>query len=262
MNIFLASLIASLGINLFMFIPAFLLQTDKITDISYAVTFMFVALVAFLGSAREPFHYVLLFMVLAWAIRLGSFLLGRIIRQGKDKRFDGMREHFLLFGRFWLLQGISVFVVMISAVGGFNSSSNFQLISYLGIAVFLLGLILESVADHQKMKFSQISTNKNKWIQSGVWSLSRHPNYLGEMMIWSGVFLSVLFSVDSNLKWVGLISPLYIITLLLFVSGVPLLEKSADKKWGKPGPHRIAIVGKGQWVEYAQVVIQAKLVAV
>ncbi len=232
MHLFVWLFYVSLGINLVMFAPAFIFQTDKLTDVSYALTFIVVALAGYAESTKTTVHTMTLILVLLWALRLGTFLFIRINKMKKDRRFDGMRNKFFSFLKFWVLQGVTVYVVMLSAIGVWNQkTTTLTALSVLGGAVFLAGLILETVADAQKYKFN---TNKktDTWIHSGVWSVSRHPNYLGEMMVWLGVYLYVFSSLHGNARLVGLLSPIYIIVLLLFVSGIPLLEKSANKKWG------------------------------
>ena len=234
MDFLLPALIASVGINIAMFLPAFAFKTDKLTDISYAVTFAFVAILAFLSSNQTLTHVLLLIAILAWSVRLGGFLLIRINKMGKDSRFDGMREKFWSFLKFWLLQGVSVFVVLIASLLLFDvARPSITSLAWVGLGVFLAGLLLEATADAQKFRF-RFSGRKKKqeWIDEGVWRMSRHPNYLGEMMVWSGLYLFALPSLQGSGVYIGLISPLYIIALLLFVSGVPLLEKAADKKWG------------------------------
>ena len=233
MDFILWTLIVSIAINLIMFVPAYITQTDKLTDISYAVTFAVVAIAGFLRSEQQLLHYIVLFLVFLWSFRLGTFLLVRINKMKKDVRFDGMREHFFKFLRFWVLQGATVFVVMLAASYAFmQPATSITWVSILGIIIFLKGLALEATADMQKFNFNNDSKNKGTWIDLGVWRMSRHPNYLGEMMVWIGMYLTVISSLTGN-QWLGaLFSPLYIIVLLLFVSGVPLLEKSADKKWG------------------------------
>lgn len=216
-----------------MFVPAFIYKTDKLTDISYAVTFAVVGVAGFLRSEQTLLHNIVLFLVLMWSFRLGTFLFIRINKMKKDARFDGMREHFFKFLRFWLLQGATVFVVLLAASYAFmQKEPTITWLSILGIIVFVTGLVIEATADMQKFSFNNKETNKGKWIDEGVWRASRHPNYLGEMMVWIGMYMVVLPSLTGN-QWVwALLSPLYIVVLLLFVSGVPLLEKSADKKWG------------------------------
>lgn len=223
----------SLGFNLVMFIPAFIYKTDKLTDISYALTFFAVSIFSYFRSSRDIVHAILLAAVVAWSIRLGSFLYIRILRMKRDRRFDDKRDNFFKFLGFWIIQGITVPVVMLSSVLVFSSgSTSINFISYLGLVIFVLGLLIEAVADKQKFDFSGDPKNKDKWIDSGLWGVSRHPNYLGEMMVWSGLYLFGIASLSGISVWIAALSPVYIASLILFVSGVPLLEKSADKKWG------------------------------
>lgn len=225
--------IAAVGLNVIMFIPAFIYKTDKLTDISYAVTFIALVLFAYARSAQTWPHALLALLVVWWGVRLGGFLLMRVWKKGKDKRFDGMRENFFKFLRFWLLQGVTVFVVLLGALEFMRvSSPQVTLLSWAGTLIFLTGLYMEAAADLQKWHFSQNPKNKGKWIESGIWAKSRHPNYMGEMMVWIGIYLFVLPSLVGQQWLIAFASPGYIILLLLFVSGIPMLEKSADAKWG------------------------------
>ena len=237
-NILLTALVVSLAINLSMFLVAFWRQSDKLTDISYAATFATIAIWGFAVSEGSLYHIVLLAMVLLWATRLGGFLLYRVIKSGKDARFDGMREDFFKFGRFWLAQAITVWVVMIPSVFAFEASSDVGGFQIAAIVVWLIGLLCESTADFQKLAFSKNPKNKDKWIATGIWKYSRHPNYFGEILVWTGIYLYALGSLSSLQAIIGLVSPFFIITLLLFVSGIPILEKSADKRWGKLAAYR------------------------
>ncbi|MFS8117880.1 MAG: DUF1295 domain-containing protein, partial [Microcoleus sp.] len=185
--------IVSMGINLLMFIPAFVYKTDKLTDISYSITFATLAIFGFSQSDQNNLDKLILILVLMWAIRLGSFLFIRINKIGKDVRFDGMREQFTRFLKFWLLQGATVFVVMLAALIGYEQNNSIiGPITLLGIVVFLSGLIIESIADAQKFGFNSQIKNKGHWIDVGIWRASRHPNYLGEIMVWLGIYLSVV----------------------------------------------------------------------
>lgn len=216
-----------------MFIPAFIWKTDKLTDISYAVTFVIVALYGFLFGGITTASVVLFSMITLWAVRLGSYLLVRIHKIGKDNRFDEMREHFWRFFRFWLLQGVSVWVVLLPSMLFFhNSIQTIPPYAYIGLLLWLTGLTIEAVADMQKFRFINDPQNKGKWIDSGLWKYSRHPNYFGEILLWAGVYIFTLFGLGVVESWIGAIGPLYIASLILFVSGIPLLEKGAEERWG------------------------------
>lgn len=231
MEILLQFLAISMGINLLMFLPAYLFKTDKLTDISYALTFVTLGGAAYLINPSIP-GLVLSLMVLLWAIRLGTYLLIRIHKMGRDTRFDEMRSKFLNFLGFWLLQGFTVWVVMLPVLI-FSGEMQWSSWSFIGMTIWGLGLWIETRADQQKFRFKCDPKNKGKWIDEGLWAHSRHPNYLGEILHWLGVYLTVVPGLVGLEQLLGALSPIYIASLLLFVSGVPLLEKSAEKKWGK-----------------------------
>lgn len=230
LNIFHYLLIA-LGINILMFIPAFKFKTDKLTDLSYSLTFIILIILALILSNITTTKIILSLMVLAWGLRLGIFLFIRIRKMKKDKRFDGMRESFFRFLKFWVLQGFAVWVILIPSLFFINSKINEVI--WPGLIIWALGLIIESIADFQKYAFKQDKKNKDKFIQTGIWKYSRHPNYFGEMLCWIGIYVFVFNSLTYIQKIIALSSPLFIIILLLFVTGLPMLEKYADKKWGK-----------------------------
>jgi steroid 5-alpha reductase family enzyme len=218
-----------------MFLIAYKQQTDKLTDISYAVTFAVLVIYAAINTDDliTP-KWILMYMVLLWAIRIGGYLFIRINKIGKDKRFDDKRSHFFKFLSFWLLQAVTVWVVLLGVIEFFGVGSR-PITGFMitGFAIWLIGLVIESLADMQKFKFMQAAANRNKWIETGLWKYSRHPNYFGEIMVWFGVYVFVVSGLDGMSQYIAMASPLFITFLLLFVSGVPLLEKSADAKWGK-----------------------------
>lgn len=225
----------SFAINLTFFLIAFVRVTDKLTDITYASTFALLAAYSYFRSTRTTGHLILLAVVLLWSIRLGSFLLVRISKVGKDSRFDKMRSDFFRFLSFWIIQAMSVFVILLpSALSWADDNYQLSWLSLIGLLVFGKGLMLEAVADIQKFRFNSNKENAGKWIDEGVWRLSRHPNYLGEMLVWTGVYI-MTFAITNGLvrNLIGALSPLYIICLLSFVSGIPILEKSADERWLK-----------------------------
>ncbi|HTB49177.1 MAG TPA: DUF1295 domain-containing protein [Verrucomicrobiae bacterium] len=232
MHIVLVALIVSIGMNLVLFVPAYLYKTDKLTDLSYSATFIVVAVSSFLASRRTAVQAVALLLVLLWAVRLGGYLVFRIHKMRRDKRFDGMREDFWAFFRFWLYQGITVFAVLLASILLWERKTTvINGVAVAGMVLFAIGLLLESAADVQKYRFKQAGHSKT-WIDSGVWRICRHPNYLGEILVWLGIYLFALPSLTTASKLLALISPLFIISILRFVSGIPLLEKSADQKWG------------------------------
>ena len=238
MNLLDAFLVAS-GINVVMFVPAYFLRTDKLTDISYAVTFVVVSAIGiWLGGYSFP-SLVVFLMVSFWAIRLGGYLLIRIKKIKRDKRFDGMRESFWRFSRFWLLQGLTVWAVLLPSILFFqNSLVEISVVAYIGVVVWFVGLFIETVADAQKYRFINNAENKGRWIDTGLWKYSRHPNYFGEILVWIGIYIYTLFGLSFSQAIIGIISPVYIVLLLLFASGIPLLEKVAEKRWGSDSEYQ------------------------
>lgn len=230
----LETLVFALVLNLIGFVFAFSFKTDKLTDISYAATFMGIAIFGIARNETNAYKWCAAILVFAWAFRLGSYLLYRIHFLGRDKRFDEMRGNFLKFLRFWLLQAVTAWVVMLPAsyvLAGTGDGATTLFV--IGFAVALGGLVFEAVADMQKFAFMRDPARKHTWIDSGLWRYSRHPNYVGEITFWMGVYCASFSFMSGTERLVGLASPLLITLLLVFVSGVPLLEKSADKRWGK-----------------------------
>lgn len=238
----LITLLVSLIINIAMFLVAFKYKTDKLTDISYSASFIALVLYSLLAGTTNSFKLALGAMVGIWAVRLGGFLLIRIWDKGKDKRFDGMRENFKAFGQFWVLQAVTVWVVLLPVMLVMfkdNEVAVFGKLAAIGVLLWALGLSIETMADLQKYEFSSEEKNKGKWIETGLWSLSRHPNYFGEIVLWVGVYIFTLSALSGGQALLGLVGPLFITLLLLRVSGIPILEKSADKRWGDNQDYRI-----------------------
>jgi len=149
-----------------------------------------------------------------------------------------MRENFFKFLKFWILQAISVWIITLPVILFFQNTQilndeDSKTLSLIGLAIWLIGLLIESFADLQKYKFKQDPENRDKWIESGLWKYSRHPNYFGEITLWIGVYIFVCPFLSNVQTIVAMISPLFIFILLKYVSGAPLLEKSADAKWGQ-----------------------------
>lgn len=234
MNEILFALIISLSIQVVLFIPAFIFKTDKLTDFSYSLTFIILTLFLLFTNNISTSKIILVSMILIWAFRLGIFLFIRITKIKRDKRFDGVREKFGKFAQFWILQGIAVWVILIPSTFFLTQETILTNLSYLWILVWLAGFLIETISDNQKFSFMQKnSKNKSKWISTGLWKYSRHPNYLGEMLCWVGIYLFVVSGLTTLQAIISIIGPLFIIFILLFGTGVPKLEQSADAKFGK-----------------------------
>jgi len=216
------------------FIPAYLAQTEKYFDLTGSFTYISITLLAVLLSpVVDGRSLLLLALVVIWAARLGSFLFRRIHSAGKDGRFDDIRPFFIRFLMVWTLQGLWVTITLAAALVAITTTTRKELglFALIGFLIWVIGFAIEVVADQQKTRFKANPGNKGKFIQSGLWSRSRHPNYFGEILLWFGVAVIAL-PVLQGWQWIALISPVFVALLLTRVSGVPMLEKRADEKWG------------------------------
>lgn len=216
------------------FVPAYLLQSEKFFDLTGSVTYITVTTLAVLLSPVVDDRSVLLMaLVLIWAARLGTFLFTRILKEGKDARFDDIKPSFIRFLNTWTLQGLWVTFTAAAALAAVTTTFRKELgwFALVGFIIWVFGFSIEVLADAQKSQFRSDPENKGKFIQSGLWSRSRHPNYFGEIVLWVGVAVIAL-PVLRGWQWVTLISPVFVALLLIRVSGIPMLEARADERWG------------------------------
>lgn len=215
------------------FIPAYLFQTEKHFDLTGSLTYVSVtALAVTLSPHIDARSILLLVLVVVWAARLGTYLFRRIRHAGKDARFDEIKLSFIRFLNTWTLQGLWVSLTLAAALAAITTINRkgLDLFALVGFLVWLFGFTIEATADFQKSRFRADRANRGKFIHTGLWARSRHPNYLGEIVLWIGVAIIAL-PVLRGWQWVTLISPVFVALLLTRVSGVPLLEKRADEKW-------------------------------
>jgi steroid 5-alpha reductase family enzyme len=216
------------------FIPAFLLQSERFYDLTGSITYISVTVLAVLFSARvDGRSIILLALVVIWAVRLGTFLFRRVRKAGKDGRFDEIKPSFFRFLNAWTVQGLWVTFTLAAALAAITTTNRRELglFAVIGVLVWVFGFAFEVVADTQKSRFRADPRNKGRFINTGLWARSRHPNYFGEIVLWIGVAIIAL-PVLRGWGWVTLISPVFVTLLLTRVSGVPMLEKRADEKWG------------------------------
>ncbi len=239
MNPFVLSALAAVAVNGIFFAVAAIRRTDVVTDLSYSLSFALVSIVLIARNFGAPSAALApAALTLLWAARLGSYLFGRIIKIKVDHRFDGMREVPLSFAKFWILQAIAVFVILLPVVASIASPVSprtFGPFEVAGLVLWLAGFVIEVEADTQKSAFKK--SGKPGVITTGLWAWSRHPNYFGEALLWWALFLYSIPALE-GLLWVSVLGPVFITILLLFVSGIPLLEKSADAKYGSDPAYR------------------------
>ena len=229
-------LIAALGAILVQWLAfgfAWKFKSERFFDLFGSGTFVFVVLIAALYSRSHLglFDVALMVAVSLWALRLGSFLVTRVRMVGFDRRFDAMKQDFSWFFMTWTLQGTWVVVTTapVVTVIGDGSSQPLGLIEIVGLLIWLGGFSIEIIADDQKKKFRL--SGSDTFIQTGLWNRSRHPNYFGEIVLWTGLALAAFPSLD-RFQLLTLISPLFVWALLVKISGVPMLEAKAERKWG------------------------------
>ncbi len=219
------------------FIPAYLQQTEKFYDLTGSITYISaITLAVILSNGVDGRALLLWALVVIWALRLGTFLFRRIQKAGKDDRFDELKPSLIRFLNAWTIQGLWVTFTMAAALVAITTTNRKELdfFAILGFLIWVFGFGFEVVADAQKSRFNANPENKGRFIQTGLWSRSRHPNYFGEIVLWVGIAVIAL-PVLQGWQWVALISPVFVSVLLTRVSGVPLLEKKADQQMGRAG---------------------------
>ena len=219
------------------FVPSWFAHTEHFFDLTGSFTYLAVVALTLLSRGSvTPYSLLVAAMVTAWALRLGAFLVARVRAAGSDSRFDAMKYRFAWFLMTWTLQGLWVLLTAGAALAAITSPEDRQIDAFalLGVALWAFGFGIEVAADEQKRRFRARPENLDRFITTGVWARSRHPNYFGEILLWFGVAVAAFPSL-SGWSMVTLVSPLFVWLLLTRVSGVPLLEAAADRRWaGNP----------------------------
>ncbi len=232
--VFAVCAVIAFAVNWLAFIPASAAQTEKYYDITGTITYLTVTIAAVaLSRDVDARALIVAAMVIVWTLRLGLFLFRRIEREGRDARFDEIKVDPLRFLLAWTLQGLWVLFTAAAALAIITAEARQPLewVAYIGMAVWAAGFAIEVAADLQKSRFRQDPANKGRFIDTGLWAWSRHPNYFGEITLWTGIAIMAV-PILSGWRWVVLISPVFVTLLLMRISGVPMLEKRADEKWG------------------------------
>ena len=222
------------AIQIIVFIPSFIFRTEHYYDLTGGITYISTVVMALiLKNSYQGIDLISLLlgsMVIIWATRLSSFLFLRVKKSGEDVRFKKIKHSFSWFLMTFMLQGMWVFMCIFPAlivISSFNSEINNYAI--VGSIVWLFGFLFEIIADNQKSNFNKF--NKGEFISNGLWSITRHPNYFGEFILWLGITIASLGYID-NYKYVLLLTPIFVYLLLTRVSGVNLLEEIGEKRWG------------------------------
>jgi steroid 5-alpha reductase family enzyme len=222
------------GVQWLAFIPAILYKTEKFYDLTGGFTYMSIATgMYFLLPGIDLRSLVILLCIFIWSARLGLFLFRRIARAGSDSRFDAVRGSFWRFLMAWTLQGLWVSFSVAAGLAAVTSERRVGADVFLlsGLLLWLFGFGVEAIADTQKNSFRKNPENHGRFISTGLWAWSRHPNYFGEIVLWFGVAL-MAFPALAGWQYVTLSSPFLVTLLLTRISGIPLLEEAAERKWG------------------------------
>ncbi|MEM9561014.1 MAG: DUF1295 domain-containing protein [Actinomycetota bacterium] len=233
-GLFLLLVIVAYVVQWAVYVPSYLNRTEHFFDLTGSLTYQGIAVLGFvLASERDARTVILTLMILVWAMRLGFFLFQRVRAAGKDSRFDKMKHDWAQFLMTWTIQGLWITFTAGAALAAITTEerSSLGVIGIIGIVVWAIGFGTEVIADRQKSAFRADPANQGRYITTGLWSRSRHPNYLGEVVIWLGVAI-LAFPVLQGWQYVTLISPVFVYLLLTRISGLPMLERSADKRWG------------------------------
>ena len=217
-----------------LFIPAFIFKTEKFYDLTGSLSYITIILYVLISSndgISSVGNIILSSLIIIWTLRLGTFLFLRIKKAGEDKRFREIKKSFSWFFMAFTFSGMWVSICALCALTGISNGIELNVVTRIGIILFMIGFTLEIIADTQKTNFRRINDNKDKFITTGLWKYSRHPNYLGEIILWIGVAIISYSSLEIN-QLFTLVSPVFTYLLLVYVSGINLLEKSGQNKWG------------------------------
>lgn len=232
-NQFLIAFLMCLVVQLGFFIFANLQKTDKFTDLSYGLTFVFVTGLYWLLSGTSAVQTLVTALVTLWGIRLAGYLYIRVLKLKKDYRFDGIREKFGSFAKFWLLQTFCIWVILwpTLVVLTYEKAMKIGIFTIIGLIIWVAGYWIESLADIQKSAFRNNHANDGRWVSIGLWRYSQYPNYFGEMCMWWGIFL-ISIPYLAGITWLSVIGPILITSLLVFVTGIPPLRKKHNEEYG------------------------------
>jgi steroid 5-alpha reductase family enzyme len=234
MNAFTFILIIAVLLQVIFFIPSFLLKTEKYYDLVGSLTYITtISLAYFSVENKTMIDSIIYFYVMVWALRLGIYLFRRVRNDGKDVRFEKAKRHFFWFLQYWMGQALWVSLTACAAIIAILSpeEDTLPVLAMVGMALWLSGFAIESISDYQKRVFRKENNPSKSFIHTGLWARSRHPNYFGEITLWTGIAVIALNTLN-GIEYVTLISPVFVYILLTRMSGVNLLERIADERYG------------------------------
>ena len=233
-NAFTFILIIAVLLQIIFFIPSFLLKTEKYYDIVGSLTYIITISIAYFSVENKTMiDSIIYFYVMVWASRLGIYLFRRVRNDGKDIRFEKAKRHFFWFLQYWMGQALWVSLTACAAIIAILSpeDNTLPVFAIIGMALWLSGFAIESISDYQKRVFRKENNPSESFIHTGLWARSRHPNYFGEITLWTGISVIALNTL-TGIEYITLISPVFVYILLTRMSGINLLERIADERYG------------------------------
>ena len=233
--VFLLCGVFAYAVQWLVFVHAWLTRSELYFDLTGSATYVVMVVAALLLSAADDIRsYVLAGLIIIWAVRLGPFLFNRIKRAGEDRRFRSIKQSFPTFLMTWTLQGTWVFITASCALAAITAQGSVPVGApfLVGLGLWVFGFVIEVIADRQKSAFRAQPENARQFITTGLWAWSRHPNYFGEIVLWLGIAV-MAYPALKGWQLATLISPVFVVILLTFISGVRLLENRANKTWGQ-----------------------------
>ncbi|XVF50483.1 hypothetical protein PTKIN_Ptkin04bG0104700 [Pterospermum kingtungense] len=233
--------IVTVGYQLFFFIIAAVFEYHKITDFAGSSNFAVIGVLTLVVKGSWHLRQVVLtFLLVIWSLRLAFYLLMRILQWGEDRRVAKTIRSLGKLAVFYIVQGFWAWIVSlpVTVVNASDRDPPVQAEDILGWIMWFVGFLVEAIADQQKLSFINSPENKGKWCNIGLWKYSRHPNYFGDILLAWGFYVASA-PVLEGAEWLVILGPIFLMFLLLFVSGLPLLEASAEKKYGNMAAYRI-----------------------
>jgi steroid 5-alpha reductase family enzyme len=238
-GVLLASALAISALMLATWIISVVVRDASIIDIVWGLGFVLVAWVSHVvGDGEASRSLLIAVLVTVWGVRLSGYLAWRNLGKGEDKRYQAMRrrwgDRFPLISlvTVFLTQGVLMWIVSLPVQLAAHAAepTTLGVLAWLGVTVWFVGFVFESVGDLQLARFKADPDNEGQVMDRGLWRYTRHPNYFGDFCVWWGIFL--VAAETGPARW-GVVGPLVMSVLLMKYSGVGVLEKSIGKR--RPG---------------------------
>ncbi len=232
MNIFLQVLILVFSYFFVLFIIGQILHNNSIVDIGWGIGFVIVALyILFVKGNYDAASITTAIIVTIWGFRLFYYILKRNWGKPEDFRYVNFRKKWgdkfpvvKAYFQVYFLQSVFMYLIGLSLIVILSAEYKKSILVFvsIGLVIWIIGFVFESLGDSQLKRFKEGGKNKGKIMKTGLWKYTRHPNYFGEAAMWWGIFI---VSLTTKSWYIALISPVLLTYLLLYVSGVPMLEK-------------------------------------